>query len=88
MTSERIKEIQQQTAYPDSISVQQALLQVWNECLQLPQQETFGSQIQCDYCSKVVKKFMAIDVWMITDDNKNVCYECQIKNHIGYGEKQ
>jgi hypothetical protein len=32
MTSERIKEIQQQTAYPDSISVQQALLQVWNEC--------------------------------------------------------
>jgi len=40
MTSERIKEIQQQTAYPDSISVQQALLQVWNECSQLPQQET------------------------------------------------
>ena len=36
MTSERIKEIQQQTAYPDSISVQQALLQVWNECSQLP----------------------------------------------------
>jgi chemotaxis regulatin CheY-phosphate phosphatase CheZ len=34
MTSERIKEIQQQTAYPDSISVQQALLQVWNECMQ------------------------------------------------------
>jgi hypothetical protein len=39
MTSERIKEIQQQTAYPDSISVQQALLQVWNECSQLPKQE-------------------------------------------------
>jgi hypothetical protein len=35
-TSERIKEIQQQTAYPESISVQQALLQVWNECSQLP----------------------------------------------------
>ena len=39
MTAERIKEIQQQTTYPDSISVQQALLQVWNECSQLPQQE-------------------------------------------------
>jgi hypothetical protein len=39
MTSERIKEIQQQTAYPDSISVQQALLQVWNECSQLTKQE-------------------------------------------------
>ena len=39
MTTERIKEIQQQTAYPDSVSVQQALLQVWNECSQLPKQE-------------------------------------------------
>jgi hypothetical protein len=34
MTSDRIKEIQSKTAYPDSISVQQALLQVWNECEQ------------------------------------------------------
>ncbi len=34
MTTERIEEIQKQTAYPDSISVQQALLQVWNECEQ------------------------------------------------------
>ena len=34
MTTERIKEIQNKTAYPDSISVQQALLQVWNECEQ------------------------------------------------------
>jgi hypothetical protein len=28
MTSERIKEIQKQTAYPDSVSMQQALLKV------------------------------------------------------------
>jgi hypothetical protein len=46
MTSERIKEIQQQTAYPDSVSVQQALLQVWNECSQLPQQELSDEQIE------------------------------------------
>jgi hypothetical protein len=32
--ADRIKEIQDGTAYPDSISVQQALLQVWNECAQ------------------------------------------------------
>ncbi len=38
MTTERIKEIQSKTAYPDSISVQQALLQVWNECEQLNKQ--------------------------------------------------
>lgn len=34
MTTERIKEIQSRTAYPESVSVQQALLQVWNECEQ------------------------------------------------------
>ena len=34
MTLERIKEIQQETAYPNSVSVQQALLKVWNECEQ------------------------------------------------------
>jgi len=54
----------------------------------LKHQEFKNDCIKCDYCSKVVKNFMAIDVWMITDDNKNVCYECQIKNNIGYGEKK
>ncbi|HEX9601526.1 MAG TPA: hypothetical protein VF985_08550 [Mariniflexile sp.] len=34
MNSERIKEIQSETAYPSSVSVQQALLKVWNECEQ------------------------------------------------------
>ena len=34
MTSERIKEIQEQTAYPESVSVMLALNQVWNECEQ------------------------------------------------------
>ena len=34
MTSDRIKEIQETTAYPESRSVKQALLQVWNECEQ------------------------------------------------------
>lgn len=34
MTVERIKEIQSSTGYPDSVPVQQALLQVWNEVAQ------------------------------------------------------
>ena len=34
MTSDRIKQIQEATAYPNSVSVKQALLQVWNECEQ------------------------------------------------------
>jgi hypothetical protein len=46
MTVERIKEIQQTTAYPDSISVQQALIQVWNECEQ-------PNRIYSDTCSVV-----------------------------------
>ena len=32
MNSERIQEIQKLTAYPESHSVQKALLLVWNEC--------------------------------------------------------
>lgn len=34
MDTDRIKEIQQETAYPESVSVQQALLKVWNETVQ------------------------------------------------------
>jgi len=34
MTSERIKEIQKQTSYPESISVMLALKRVWIECEQ------------------------------------------------------
>lgn len=34
MTTDRVKEIQSKTAYPNSVSVQQALFQVWNECEQ------------------------------------------------------
>lgn len=32
MNTDRIREIQSETAYPDSRSVKAALLQVWNEC--------------------------------------------------------
>ncbi|MCK9320331.1 hypothetical protein [Methanoculleus sp.] len=34
MNTKRIEEIQKETAYPESVSVQQALLKVWNECEQ------------------------------------------------------
>jgi len=32
MTADRIKEIQETTAFPNSLSVCQALIKVWNEC--------------------------------------------------------
>lgn len=34
MNTERIKQIQAETGLPDSVSVQQALIKVWNECEQ------------------------------------------------------
>jgi hypothetical protein len=34
MNTDRIKEIQEETGYPESVSVQQALLKVWNETAQ------------------------------------------------------
>jgi hypothetical protein len=43
-------------------------------------------EIECDYCSKIVKKYIAIDTWMITDNNNDVCYECQIRKNIGWGK--
>ena len=46
MNSNRIKEIQLETAYPNSRSVHQALLQVWNECAQ--QQSKRTSQLEAD----------------------------------------
>ena len=56
MTTERIKEIQSKTAYPESISVQQALLQVWNECKQEQLRLHIVSQqreLLLDFLSKV-----------------------------------
>jgi hypothetical protein len=32
MNSNRIKEIQEKTGYPNSVTVMDALIQVWNEC--------------------------------------------------------
>lgn len=44
MNSKRIEEIQEQTAYPESMSVRQALMQVWNEL-----QQDFNSRT-CENC--------------------------------------
>ena len=52
MNTERIKEIQQETAYPKSISVQQALLKVWNEC----EQEKKPVEIEVNHFISELKK--------------------------------
>ena len=63
MTVARIKEIQALTSYPESVSVQQALLQVWNECAQ----EYHKEQL---ILSGVVKSLKVKDL-MTFEDYKN-----------------
>jgi len=60
MNTERIKEIQQATAYPESVSVQQALLQVWNECEQ-EQLRKHDVISQVGYSQKLKKKIPCCD---------------------------
>lgn len=55
MTSNRIKEIQQETAYPESVSVKQALLKVWNECEQVK-----PLHIPCCSPTKDIKETMSV----------------------------
>ena len=54
MNSDRIKEIQQTTAYPESVSVKQALLQVWNECEQ--EYRSQASDLPSDGITKFTEK--------------------------------
>jgi hypothetical protein len=66
MNSDRIKEIQETTAYPESVSVKQALLQVWNECAQ--------EQVKNLNISVVSNRYAVRD-WMVSEvfefDNYN-----------------
>ena len=59
MKTDRIKEIQSKTAYPESVSVQQALLQVWNECeqeqLRIANVVRRSEQLFCSCGSRKVK---------------------------------
>jgi len=54
MDSNRIKELQEETAYPQSISVYKGLMQVWNEC-----QQEHNEQLRI---ANVVISFTAEDV--------------------------
>ena len=74
MTSNRIKEIQAETAYPQSRSVHQALLKVWNECEQ--KQERMYSE------EEVIKISLALtfDLGIICKTSEVVEFIKQFKN--------
>ena len=75
MNTDRIKEIQQETAYPESVSVQQALLKVWNETKQ--------EQLRID----AIMRMMAISFakWLrdntVTDDAPKLLLRLDMKRY-------
>ena len=68
MNTDRIKEIQQETAYPESVSVQQALLKVWNETAQEQLRIAAVIKSVCIKCGKTCNK-----------ENSFICAECSEK---------
>ena len=65
MTSDRIKVIQEGTAYPESLSVKQALLQVWNECEQ--EQNRIKKEIELEWYRELEKKLKDVSYYASYD---------------------
>jgi len=62
MNSDRIKEIQSKTPYPDSVSVKEALMKVWNECVQESETKNYQIKINGKLVAEVDVKD---DVWKV-----------------------
>ncbi len=75
MTTKRIQEIQKETAYPDSHSVQQALLQVWNECSQ-EQPEIIHCK-ECKYRRDINKRLHYCKLSNIHVDFSHYCSDAK-----------
>jgi len=88
MNSDRIKEIQKTTAYPESISVAQALLQVWNECEQNIATAYFDEQVgHFTDIQKVFKLHQEVDELMEAvnqEDDDHIIDECSDVLAIAY----
>jgi hypothetical protein len=67
MNTARIKEIQQETAYPESVSVQQALLKVWNE--------TEQEQLRID---AVIGSFTMQDLMLYYQDKEGLDFTSKV----------
>ena len=78
MNSKRIKEIQSKTAYPDSISVQQALLQVWNEC----EQESKISNMTIDQKLCFLKAMKAMKNAYVLNANEKSKSKCDMQSAL------
>ena len=76
MNTDRIKEIQEKTAYPNSVSVQQALLQVWNECQEdmadkkYTEQDMIKFAFDTYYQEDMAKKYTEEDIINIVNKSR------------------
>ena len=71
MNTDRIKEIQKETAFPDSVSVCQALLKVWNETEQEQLRQPLVSgqleAIRTDFCLWYYAQSQPLDAHKVVD---------------------
>lgn len=78
MDSKRIKEIQQETAHSESVSVQQALLKVWNECAQQSQSEI--DELTNDKNQLEMDLFSIKEAWRILPSTSDKKPETTVNN--------
>jgi hypothetical protein len=83
MNSDRIKEIQETTAYPESVSVKQALLQVWNECEQEQVKNCSIPDVSKSVLAEIVSLTQCEIPYYAYGDNEAACEMAQRLNRIG-----
>ena len=82
MTSNRIEELMNKTAYPESHSVLEAMYQVWNEM-----QQEFNSQVckNCEYSEPHYDKELSLMCHKGVC-NQILCEECGVTEDFGCNE--
>lgn len=82
MTAERIKEIQQTTPYPNSISIYSALMQVWNEVEQeKDKKETKKPELKSIDFLSPMQKINAIISWQKDERMHPLTCNCITSNN-------
>lgn len=71
MTANRIKEIQDKIAFPDSVSVYQALFQVWNECEQDNKDKKYTEDDVKEAAYFFVSKKLAVNQGVLDEEIQN-----------------
>ena len=95
MNAKRIKEIQKDTGYPNSVSVQQALLKVWNECEQERQLYSAGEDPKepiMSHSGEELKQLRSdfLSMYVLTNDvdNASQILDTLLEKYVEYAQSQ